>query len=433
MSVSPTTANRQPTTAVILSIGDELLRGKIVDTNFAFLAKRLYRLGIGINYHNTVPDAEEWVCAAFGDAVGRAEIVIATGGLGPTPDDATRTGLARFLGTKLVFNKQVEKKIRDFFKRRKIAMPENNLLQAYLPEDAVPIENPEGTAPGIFVKHQGKLIFLLPGPPREMKAVLKSVELILQKEIEFNPRAFKIFRTVGVPESLISTWAGVMDLPNKIEISYYPSLRGVDVFIAGEDEDDVNSASQILLDKLKPYTFADDESNRLEAVIGKKLIERKETLAVAESCTGGMLASRLVDISGSSEYFPGGIVSYSNEVKVKFLRVDENTLAKHGAVSAEVAGAMSEGVKTSFDSTFGIGITGIAGPSGGNAQKPVGLVYIALATPDNTVIRKYELTGGRDAVRTRSATAALNILWLALTFGDIEEYPFQDGGEFVKR
>ena len=416
--------------AVILSIGDEILRGKIVDTNFAYIAKQLYLMGLNVSAHYTFPDTEEWICAGISEAAERAEIIILTGGLGPTRDDATRNGLARFLGRKLVLNQRVAKKICDFFSRRNIEMPENNLVQAYLPEGAVPMENNEGTAPGIFVKYKSKMIFLLPGPPREMMDVFKSVRLILQKELQLKPKSFATFKTIGVPESLIAEWIGEIELPESVEVAFYPSLSGVDIYIKSDSSDAIESAENILSKKLQNYTFAREENRKIEAVIGEILRSRNETLAVAESCTGGMLASRIVDISGSSDYFLGGVVSYANSTKINILGVDAKTLSRYGAVSRQVAEQMAIGVRNKLGSTYSIAITGIAGPTGGTPKKPVGLVYVSLSAADKTYVRKYNLVGGRNAIRTRSASAGLNMLWCKLKFGDIENYPFQDGGKF---
>jgi len=416
--------------AVILSIGDELLRGKIVDTNFAYLARKLYFLGIKVSVHHTFSDTEEWVCAGIDSAVEMAEIIFITGGLGPTRDDTTRNGLARFLGKDLVLNQRIAQKIREFFRKRNLEMPENNLVQAYLPDGAVPIENDEGTAPGIFVNYHSKLIFLLPGPPSEMMTVFKSVRLILQKELDLKPKSYATFRTIGIPESLIAEWVGKMTLPDSIDTAFYPSLMGVDLYISSDNPDDVESAENILSEKLSPYTFARDEGRKIEAVIGEILRRRNETLSVAESCTGGMLASKIVDIPGSSDYFLGGIVSYANSAKLNILGIDEKTLSKYGAVSRQIAEQMSFGAKSKFDTDYGIGITGIAGPSSETSKKPVGLVYVALSTRERNYVRKYNFFGGRNAIRTRSVSAGLNVLWCALQFGDIEKYPFEDGGKF---
>ncbi len=420
-------------TASIISIGDEILRGRIVDTNFAWLAKQLFLFGLNVIHHSTVPDKEEWVCAAFGDAMQRAEIVISTGGLGPTPDDATRKGLCRFLNREMKFDARIAQNIRNFFEQRGIKMPENNLVQAYIPEGAVPMENPEGTAPGIFLRtDDGKMIFLLPGPPRETSAVFHSVQTIIDRELRLVPPKIKIFRTIGIPESLIEEWISALVFPDDVSISYYPSLRGVDVFISAKQDDSLNDAQFKIKKIIKKYIFAeDDEEFPLEQVVGEILRQRNETISTAESCTGGMLSSRIVDISGSSDYFTGGVVSYSNEAKMKILGVWDKDIEEFGAVSLQVARQMAVGVREKFGATYGIGITGIAGPNGGTPQKPVGLVYIGFAAPDETFVRRYTFTGGREAVRIRSATAALNILWVHLKYGDVKSYNFQDGGEWI--
>ncbi|RKZ32235.1 competence/damage-inducible protein A, partial [bacterium] len=419
--------------AVILSIGNELLRGRTVDTNFTWLARKLYTLGIQVQIHYTVPDTEEWVCASLSGAVERADIIITTGGLGPTGDDHTRKGLSRFLERKLIFNQRIAKKIRQYFDNRGIEMPESNLVQAYLPKDAVPLENNEGTAPGIFAKYDSKLIFLLPGPPNEMKDVFRSVELILKKEIDLQVKESRVFRTIGVPESLLSEWIDELDISEEVEIAFYPAFGAVDIFISTQKEklESLQSTEHTLLRKLNPYIYADNENRRIEAVVGELLRERNETIAFAESCTGGMLSSAIVDIPGSSDYFSGGIISYSNQAKQKLLGVNASNIHKYGAVSPQVAKQMADGIRQKFSTSYGIGITGIAGPTGETENKPVGLVYIAVATPENIFVRKYNFTGGRDSVRNRTKVAALNILWCQLKFDNILHYPFQDGGSFI--
>ena len=417
--------------AVIITIGDEILRGRIVDTNFSYLAKRLYLMGIDVQIHYTVPDSEEWVWAALSEATERADIVITTGGLGPTPDDATRKGLARFLGKKLVFDNRIAQKIRAYFQRRNIPMPESNLVQAYLPEGAVPLENDEGTAPGIFARKDSKMIFMLPGPPNEMRAVFRSVELILKREIALPERHTKIYRTIGVPESVLYEWIAAEEIAGA-SISYYPSLRGVDIYVVAGSKQSLDRATAALDKILLPHSYSFTEDERIEKVIGDMLRERKQTLAVAESCTGGKLAGWIVDIPGSSDYFLGGVVSYSNEAKETFLGVRHEDLLEHGAVSSPVARQMAEGAKKHFGSDYGIGITGIAGPTGGTPKKPVGLVYISVATPERTFVRRYVFNGNRDAVRTRSAATALLMLWVALKAGDLTKHDFQDGGEFAE-
>jgi len=420
-------------TASIISIGDELLRGRIVDTNFAWLAKRLFMLGIKITHHSTVPDKEEWICAAFGDALQQCDIAISIGGLGPTPDDVTRKGLSRFLGKELVFDQRIALKIRERFAARGIEMPESNLAQAYLPEGATPIENPEGTAPGIFFRRDdNRMIFLLPGPPREMKAVFHTIENILKHEFELNPLQSRVLRTIGVPESIIEEWISRLSLPEGIDIGYYPSLRGVDIFLSAKNGEALLTANEIVSQKIEKYIFTiESEEKRIEEVIGELLQKNGEAYSVAESCTGGLLSSWIVDVPGSSNYFLGGIVCYSNESKLKILGVREKDIEEFGAVSPQVARQMALGVRHKFNTTYGIGITGIAGPDGGTAQKPVGLVFIGFSNPDGAIVRRYTFVGGREAIRTRAAAAALNILWVSLAHSDLLNYPFKDGGEWA--
>lgn len=417
--------------AEIITIGDELLRGRTANTNAQWLSKKLFMMGFAVTRQTTVPDKAEWLYSALGDAIQRVDVVVTTGGLGPTVDDNTRVALSRFLGEELIFDQRIAQKIRQWFIKRGMEMPEVNLRQAYLPKNTVPIENSDGLAPGIFARKNGKLIFLLPGPPKEMEAVFRTVEAILTNEFQTKTQPMVIFRTIGVPESLIQQWLAQIEIPG-VELSFYPSLSGVDIVAFSQKKTSLAKLKNKIAKKIGVYTYTQSgEEITIEQVIGDILQQRKETLAIAESCTGGMLSSKIVDIPGSSDYFTGGIVAYSNEVKIVHLGVSANDLKEFGAVSSQVAEQMAIGVRRKLGSTYGIGITGIAGPGGGTPTKQVGLVYIALATSKKTFVRKYTFLGNRNAIRTRATTSALNILWVYLTFPDIYEYPFEDGGKWV--
>jgi len=417
--------------AAILTVGDEILRGRILDRNFQWLSRQLFNMGIEVVYHEIVPDKLENLVTAFKNGVLRADIIITTGGLGPTPDDITRNALANFLNVKMIYHKEIEEKNRIRFSTRGLVMPENNRIQCYVPENGIAVNNPEGTAPGIFYKQNKTLILLLPGPPVEMKVVFENAKSLFKIELSNAQKYIFTFKTIGVPESILESWISKLPIPKGVEISYYPSLKGVDIVASVDNHSQISEINEILDKLLNKYTFSRTESERIEEVIGKILKDRGETLSVAESCTGGMLASRIVDIPGSSNYFFGGIVSYSNEVKRNFLGVSQNNLIKYGAVSPKVAVQMAIGIKKNIMSTYGIGITGIAGPDGGIPEKPVGLVYISLATPDKVYVRKYTFVGSRNTIRTRTTTAALNMLWVILKWGDIINYRFEDGGKFI--
>lgn len=417
--------------AAILTVGDEILRGRILDRNFQWLSRQLFNIGIEVVYHETVPDKLENLVTAFKNGVLRADIIITTGGLGPTPDDLTRNALTNFLNVEMIYHKEIEKKNRIRFSTRGLVMPENNRVQCYVPENGIVVDNPEGTAPGIFYKQNKTLILLLPGPPVEMEVVFENAKSLIKKKLSSTQKYIFTFKTIGVPESILETWISKLPIPKGVEISYYPSLKGVDIVASAGHHSQISEINGILDKLLNKYTFTRTESEKIEEVIGKILKDRRETLSVSESCTGGMLASRIVDIPGSSNYFFGGIVSYSNEVKKKFLGVSQNNLIKYGAVSPKVAVQMAIGIKKNIKSTYSIGITGIAGPDGGTPEKPVGLVYISLATPDKVYVRKYTFVGSRNTIRTRTTTAALNMLWVILKWGDIINYKFEDGGKFI--
>ncbi|MCD6098105.1 CinA family nicotinamide mononucleotide deamidase-related protein [bacterium] len=407
----------------IISVGNELVSGRTVDTNSNLISKSLSAIGVETVGKISVPDEKKAIKEAIQFAIGRADAVIITGGLGPTPDDVTVEAISEFLGEKLVFHKDVLDSIREHFDSQGLVMPENNIRQAYLPESATPIPNNVGTAPGLFIKKDGKRIFAIPGFPSEMEAMLNGFIIPKLSGTEELTERFESFSTAQVPESQILTMLEKKLSKSSLkQIRFYPSYTGINLQVPKE-------TAPAVRELLSDYIVANGEK-KLEQVIGEILRTRGQTLSVAESCSGGMLASRIVSVSGSSDYFLAGIVSYSNEAKKKLLGVREETLRKFGAVSPETAAEMAEGARKIHNCDFALSTTGIAGPTGGTREKPVGLVYIGLATKEGWSVRRYFMPSERNIFRLKTTQAALNILWVYLT-GRWGRYKFLDGSEEI--
>jgi nicotinamide-nucleotide amidase len=407
----------EPLTAEIIAIGSELLAPDRTDTNSLWLTEQLNRLGIEVKLKTIVGDDDARLEEAIRDAVRRSKVVIATGGLGPTEDDITRKITARALGRRLLLDEQVLAEIRQRFQSFGVTMPERNSRQAMVIEDAVVLPNPNGTAPGMFIDHHGTAIVLLPGPPREMRPMF---EHHVAEKLAGRTGSFcvvrRMLRVAGMGESAVDEKIAPVytqyDNPvttilfNKSEIEIHLTARG-------RTEKDAND----LLDRLSAqieerlgnavFSF---RGETMEEIVGLKLSLGNYTISVAESCTGGLLAERLTNVPGSSKYFIEGVVTYANEAKTRSLGVESTLLLEHGAVSAPVAEAMAEGVRKRAGTDFGLAITGIAGPGGGTEEKPVGTVFIALASDIKTEHRKLHLPGDRQLVRWRASQAALDLL-----------------------
>jgi nicotinamide-nucleotide amidase len=397
--------------AEIISIGDEILIGQITNTNAQWMAQQLNLIGISVKRLTTVGDNSQDMLSAFADAQSRATIVLITGGLGPTSDDITKSVLCDFFKTKLIFNEKCFDDVKIQFESRGIKMPDINRGQAEIPENCIPIQNKNGTAPGMWftyptsplspVKEEGgEVIFVsLPGVPYEMKAMMD--EFVLPKLKKKYGKTFILHKTVhtqGIGESVlaekIKSWEDSLS-DFKIKLAYLPAPGQVKLRLSltGDNEKqitkDVNEKIYALRLIIPEYIFAIEEYGKepetLEKIIGEILKKNKKTLAVAESCTGGYIGHLITSISGSSDYFNGGIIAYANEIKMNVLKVSEKTLLEKGSVSKEVAEQMSDGVRKRLKADFGISTTGIAGPAGGTDKNPVGTVWISVATPDKII------------------------------------------------
>ncbi len=404
--------------AVIIAVGDELISGATLDTNSAELSTRLTALGIGVRRHLTVGDDTGQVAAAIGAATAEAEVVIVTGGLGPTIDDISRGGLAEAMGVELVEDPRQIERIAAFFTARGRRMKPSNRTQSLIPAGAEAIDNDWGTAPGIAAKLGKARVFVLPGPPHEMRAVFGArVEPNLATDGAIVSRCIQTF---GTGESDVGERiADLMDrnanptVGTTVKdgvITIRITARAPEQAVARELAE--ASAAEVTR-RLGELVFGEGDQT-LPAVVGHALQRAGETLAVAESCTGGLLGKLLTDPAGASAWFVGGTIAYANEIKVDHVGVPAEALAEHGAVSEPVARALAEGVRQRFGADWGVAITGIAGPAGGSAEKPVGLVYIAVANGSGADVRRHTFIGSRDRIRQRAAMTALNHLRLDL-------------------
>jgi nicotinamide-nucleotide amidase len=403
--------------AEIIAIGSELLTPYRLDTNSLWLTERLNSIGIEVKLKTIVGDDEARLEEAIREAMQRVEIIISTGGLGPTEDDITKKVFARVLRRRLVLHENLLAALRERFARRNLKMPEINSRQALIPEGAMVLENKRGTAPGILLSEKNCTFVLLPGPPREMKPMFdESVMPILRQrvgETVIVRRSLSIFGLTesGVDELVAPIYRQYTNptttiLANEGQIELHLTARARNEQEAGKLLEEL--AGQ-LEEVLGEHIFS-TRGESLEEVVGELLKLKGYTLATAESCTGGLLAAALTNVAGSSRYFLQGVVAYSNEAKVNLLGVPNKLLQEHGAVSPEVAEAMAIGIRRRARSTIGVGITGIAGPAGGSETKPVGLVYIGLADEVQSSSRKFLFPGDRQLIRNLSVKAALDLL-----------------------
>jgi nicotinamide-nucleotide amidase len=404
--------------AEIITIGDEILFGQIIDTNTQWIGTELTGIGVRTIRKTSVGDIKDDILSAFSEAGKRADIVIVTGGLGPTKDDITKHTFCEYFGSTLKMNEEALALVTAFFAKRGRAMTELNIQQAALPDNCTYVANLWGTAPGMWFEKDNVVYVSLPGVPYEMKNLMQ-FEILprLMERFTLNVIQHKSVRTVGIGESFlaekIANWEDA--LPEHIKLAYLPHFGSVKLRLTGtgSDADKLNSELyeqvELLLPIIEEYVYGYD-LDELEAVIGAILVKNNATIGTAESCTGGFLAHRLTNIPGSSAYFEGSVVSYSNSVKVNVLGVSQDTIMKHGAVSEETAREMAEGARKLLNTTYALSTTGIAGPDGGTAEKPVGTVWIACATPSGTVTQLLQLANVRNINIETTSTHALNLL-----------------------
>ena len=404
--------------AELVTTGSELLLGQIVNTNAAYLARELNKMGFDVCFQTTVGDNRERMKEVLAHALSRADIVITSGGLGPTRGDITKEVSAEVMGLGMALSEECAARLKAYFARVGREMTENNLRQAMIPDGAHVFVNHAGTAPGVAMEKNGKLLVNLPGPPTEMKDMFRRSLAPFLTEKFGVPAVIlsRVLHTFGIGESMLETKLDDLVLAQKNPtLAFLVRPTGVIVRITAKAEN--GEAARRLIEPMEKEIRArlgdlvygaDDET--MEEVVGRELASHGFTAATAESCTGGLVASRLTDVAGSSEYVKGGVVSYTDEVKAEVLGVSRELLAKEGAVSEAVARAMAEGVRKKIGADFGVSTTGLAGPRGGTAETPVGTVFIAVAGPKGTDAEKYFFTGKRGQVKFRASQAALAML-----------------------
>ena len=409
-----------PTTirAEVITIGDEILFGQIIDTNTQWISTELTNIGIRTVRKTSVGDEADVILVAFTEAAARADVVLITGGLGPTKDDITKKTLCQFFGVGMVRNQTALDLVTDFFEKRGRQMTDLNRMQADLPENAEYIQNDWGTAPGMWFDHNDTVFISLPGVPFEMKSLMTHRMLPKLKErFEMPVIRHKMVRTIGMGESFlaerIEAWEDA--LPPHIRLAYLPSFGQVKLRLTATGADNEQLGRELdqqvatLLPLIGEYVYGYD-GDEIETVVIRLLKEKNLMLGVAESCTGGQVAATLTKVSGVSAVFAGGVVSYSNEVKIIALGVKPETLGTFGAVSEPTVSEMAEGVRIMLGTDVGIATSGIAGPDGGTPDKPVGTVWIAVATDKGTVTKHLKLTQYREQNITLTTTYLLNLL-----------------------
>jgi nicotinamide-nucleotide amidase len=407
--------------AEIITIGDELLIGQVIDTNSAWIAEQLNLIGIRVHQITSISDNKQHILSTLAEASRRAKLILITGGLGPTKDDITKHTLCEYFNTELVFSEEAYKNVEKLFAARGVAVTELNRLQAMVPANCRVIPNPNGTAPCMWFEKEGCIYVSMPGVPFEMKAIMH--EGIIPELLKGLNQVI-IHRTIlteGVGEShlasLIEPWEDA--LPSFIKLAYLPQPGMVRLRLTAIGTDRkllqaaINKAEKELLPIAGKFIFGFD-TDTMESVVGQLLRNKSLTVSTAESCTGGTIAQLITSIAGSSDYFKGSVVAYSNEIKARILGVPNQTLIEFGAVSEQTVIAMAEGVRLLFSTDFAIAVSGIAGPGGGTDEKPVGTTWIAIATPTKTIAKKFLLGDHRGRNIRKASLAALNMLRLTL-------------------
>jgi nicotinamide-nucleotide amidase len=412
--------------AEIIAIGDELLYGQIMDTNSHWISQELDAVGVRVVRKTTVGDNRIDILTAFEEASKRADLILITGGLGPTQDDLTKPLLAEFFGCEIVEVPEAVAAVSSYFLRRGREMTPLNILQGHLPSCCTYVPNPVGTAPGMWFEQKGCYWMSMPGVPHEMKKLIKDFVLTKLDEIFELPVIYhKLIKTAGIGESwladLIKDWENA--LPPHIRLAYLPSLGHVKLRLTafGTDikqlQQEVAAQIQVVLPQIEKYVYGYDDET-LETAIGKLLKNAGKTLALAESCSGGYVSHLITTVPGSSAYFQGAVVPYHNDFKERILGVKSETLSAHGAVSEATVAEMAEGVRQLFNADYGLASSGIAGPDGGTTDKPVGTVWISCAGPEGVETRKLQLTHDRMLNIQLTGVAVLNLFRICFRLND---------------
>ncbi len=405
--------------AYLITIGDEILIGQTVNTNVSFIGEKLTEIDVNVIKSTVIGDDHNTIINEFKEAFNKADIIIVTGGLGPTHDDITKKCISEFFNSELIINESILNDVRKLFEKRGRALTKINEEQALIPKIARAIRNPNGTAPGIFIEKESKIFVAMPGVPIEMQHMFSEsvipdiVELFSNKV--FTSKTINLL-TTGIPESFLFQQLGDLDeLLNGSKLAFLPNQFGVKMRITSNSENEEEAVNKLLEIEQKIRSLVGrfvygKNDDTLEEVIAKLLIDRGLKIAVAESCTGGLISHRLTNIGGSSEYFERGIITYSNGAKVEHLNVSEDTIAEYGAVSLQVAQQMAEGIRAVSGTDLGLAVTGIMGPGGGSADKPIGLVYVGICDSSVVTAKEFKFGDNRLLNKDRTSQAALETL-----------------------
>lgn len=413
--------------AEIIAVGTEILLGDIVNTNAKYLSKELAKIGINVYRQEVIGDNEDRLLDLFQEAFKRCDIVITTGGLGPTADDLTKETACKYFGMDLELHEESLKALKEYFTRMNREITENNLKQVYFPKEAKVLPNPNGTAPGAILEKDNKMIIILPGPPKEMKPMFDNYVKGYLASKGDGIIISKVLRFLGIGESQMAT--KVKDyIDNGVNPTVAPYAKEDDVLLRvsakGKSEEEALKLIDPVANEIKDIMgidfYGEGEDNTIQDVVAKLLIEKNLTIASAESCTGGYIAGRLVSCAGISSVFLEGAVTYSNEAKMRTLKVKKSTLDSVGAVSEETAREMAEGIAKRAGTDIGISTTGIAGPGGGTKEKPVGLVYMGLYYKGKVKAYRFVFNGNREKVRNKAAVTALDLVRRAIIKDKIE-------------
>ncbi|MDA3952579.1 MAG: competence/damage-inducible protein A [Bacteroidales bacterium] len=404
--------------AEIITIGDEILIGQTVDTNSAWIASELNIIGVDVLRITSISDKKDEIFKAIDNAKHLADIILLTGGLGPTDDDITKKTLVEYFKTELIQNKEVLNNIEQFVIRRKSSMNERNVQQANVPKNCKIINNSIGTAPGMWFEQEGRIVISMPGVPFEMKEMMSSYILpVLAKKSTNSSIVHKTILTQGCSESklaeILENWE--YNLPDVISVAYLPTPGLIKLRLTAKGKtqnllEKLIDEQIVTLEKVIPKLICGYDSDKLEELIGRLLIKHNKTLSVAESCTGGKIAHLITSISGSSAYFAGGIIAYSNSIKENILSVSKSNLDNYGAVSKQVVEGMAEGVRKLYETDFAIATSGIAGPTGGTEDKPIGTTWIAVSNKSKVVSKKFIFGNHRGRNINFASLTAINML-----------------------
>ena len=394
----------------ILSIGDELLSGKTVNTNANYISLVLDGLGCEIVKQVTVADRKNDILDCLTDLFKMPiDLILCTGGLGPTSDDITLDVIFSFFNSKKLFDDKYWIKLMNKFSNIGIPISKSHKKQAVVPDNGSIIPNSIGTARG-FQFEKNKIVFIaMPGVPSEMQAMMNDTIIPMVESKIVKSKYVATIRTTGAAETILYDLINKNNDDDNINIGYYPSVYGVDIRLVGKDLNKLNNIKENIANTVSDYFYTFSDHN-LEEIVVNKLIKHQFTIATAESCTGGLIGNRITEVSGSSNVYKGSIVAYSNSVKINNLGIDKNNLEKYGAVSREIAGEMARQVRKTFNSKIGVSTTGIAGPGGSTKEKPIGLVYVALSSKEDLVIKKYNFHSNRNKNKIRSSQAVLKII-----------------------